>query len=226
MKNRIRKKVELIRQCAANPKDNLSMLDLKIHEMSPMGDYGMIDFPHELNDVNSSTDMQNNGGNDCDNEVPNDLDDLNSETAIEDLQNFGNDASYKVPNDTVLSQEEQNNNNKAPKNVAGGNRGRTLVVNTLQELEDYLNQPVIIEDVYSDEIVQTNIRDGSEELEDDINEPQNYDTIHRSISSFKNFRGNARGKNSKLSSHLQNFKQKSTPQSLKTVKLVEAAKQR
>lgn len=35
MKNRIRKKVELIRQCGASLSDNLSDLDLKIHEMSP-----------------------------------------------------------------------------------------------------------------------------------------------------------------------------------------------
>lgn len=116
MTNRIRKQVELIRQCGANPRDNLSELDLKIHQMLPTGDYG---FGDEFND----------------------FDEMNSATPHENV----NDCDYDVPDDSVLKQEQENIEIDL-ENVADCNSGRVLVVQTLEELETYMNEPVIEED--------------------------------------------------------------------------------
>lgn len=60
MVNRIRKKVKLIRQCGGHLQDNLTNLDLKIHEMSAADDYNV---ESQLEDIDFS---HSNGNLECD----------------------------------------------------------------------------------------------------------------------------------------------------------------
>lgn len=220
MTNRIRKKVELIRQCGANPSDNLSELDLKIHEMSPTGDYD------EFDDF-----------------------DLNSATANGNV----NDCDLDVPDDTVVTEEiEILKDEMDLENIAGGDSGRILVVRTSEELEAYMNEPMIEEDVDPEELQETisrssftnaNIRDAAEEFEELMDEPitiqdysddelitiQDYpeksNVTHRPPSSQTNNGdiGKVRGQHTRPMQSRLTAPQKSSTKSLKPNKSTEAA---
>lgn len=107
MKNRIRKKVEIVKQCNANPSDNLSDLDLKIHEMSPNDE---CDVPLVFNDLN----WDNSGGNAVysDNfqgeENIIDTQEENHMNNVTDTENFGIPTSSQISEVHNLEEPEDN----------------------------------------------------------------------------------------------------------------------
>lgn len=139
MNSRIRNKVELIRQSDAKLEDNLSQLDLQIHKMLPVVGYQILN--KELTDFDDPYTGTVNDNLQCSSV------EINGETVdYQFLENI---------NDT---EEQQNDNNE----IASYEVSRsTLVVQTAEELEECMNSPLIIEDLYqedpSDETTHTNI---------------------------------------------------------------------
>lgn len=118
MKNRIRKKVELIRQCGANPSDNLSILDLQIYEMSSVSD-----FQYDYDDL-----------------LPNE-DGLYSNDNQEDIENQMN-----IENQMYVEHREQENASNETSLENMDNSCHILVAETSEELDDYSYDQIIEED--------------------------------------------------------------------------------
>lgn len=214
MKNRIRKSVEMIRQADASLKENLSELDFKLYSMSPSGFFGPLE---QMTGFELNVDLDY--------------------AADEEAEGAENIFDQVVGNETNVGQHGQNDSGIF-------HSGRVLVVETPEELEEYMSTSIIdivTDEEESNENIRPLISDGFDAQydEDYINETatvedcleESCESVQRSTSFNTNYRviGNVGGKaNKSVKASQRKVAQKPVskpvPQSLKTIKPVDATK--
>lgn len=138
MRNRIRKKVNLVQQCGGSIRSNLSELDLKIYDMLPICNYEVLcDFDNTTDGVGFYSEGMNehDGGEFGEPDVELDFDDA---TANEGENEREFDTEILGDQETV---DENGNDSDAVVDSI-----RTLTVDTPEDLQAYMEDSMIDED--------------------------------------------------------------------------------